>query len=88
MMHDDDASSSVGFVSLLLAIWWSFCIGFTSPTYVAVAGVAVVPLTTLLDYLTDNVRMMLVLAQEQEDFHFYFLISLLHSSKTTTIKEY
>eukprot|EP00466_Bigelowiella_natans_P019903 jgi/Bigna1/86069/estExt_fgenesh1_pg.C_80011 len=46
-----------GFVSLLLAIWWSFCIGFTSPTYVAVAGVAVVPLTTLLDYLTDNIHL-------------------------------
>ncbi|GAB5353518.1 hypothetical protein AAMO2058_000042700 [Amorphochlora amoebiformis] len=41
-----------GLVSLALALWWSFCIGYTSPTYVAVAGVLVVPLTTLLDYLT------------------------------------
>mmetsp|Transcript_1580 Transcript_1580/g.2253 ORF Transcript_1580/g.2253 Transcript_1580/m.2253 type:complete len:400 (+) Transcript_1580:473-1672(+) len=46
-----------GVVSLLLALWWSFCIGYTSPTYVAVAGVAVVPVTTLLDFLTYNIRL-------------------------------
>mmetsp|Transcript_9942 Transcript_9942/g.13839 ORF Transcript_9942/g.13839 Transcript_9942/m.13839 type:complete len:458 (-) Transcript_9942:147-1520(-) len=45
------------FLSLALAMWWTFCIGYTSPTYVAVAGVAVVPLTLLLDYLTDNIHL-------------------------------
>mmetsp|Transcript_10387 Transcript_10387/g.25403 ORF Transcript_10387/g.25403 Transcript_10387/m.25403 type:complete len:460 (-) Transcript_10387:266-1645(-) len=46
-----------GIISLMLALWWSFCIGYTSPTYVAVAGVVVVPMTTLLDYLTLGIRL-------------------------------
>ncbi|GAB5355221.1 hypothetical protein AAMO2058_000187200 [Amorphochlora amoebiformis] len=39
-----------GLVHLALSLWWSFCIGYTSPTYVSVAGVMIIPVTTLADY--------------------------------------